>query len=894
MEMPRKKKEQAQVADGGNVSEHLNTKERLDLQLDDNIGALPLPFPGDCEAPDSGIDLVFVHGLHGSRLKTWSKDGIFWPRDLLQDDLKNARVITWGYDADIAKAFSYASKESLFGHANTLLADLADLRRDVTRPIVFICHSLGGIVVKEALNVSDIYRSHGRHPNLSEISAKTAGVIFMGTPHRGSDKASYGQIAVRVADLSFRQPNKELLRVLKPNQDTLEKQQDLFVSVSKDMHIVCIREELPTAIGMIVSKDSASYQGQRVISTAIHANHMDMVKFSSRDEGYKRVLSHIKDVRDFGKLRSEQAILEELRFPTINKREDDMEDSYKDTCSWILDGEPEENKTSANPCKFLSWLQNDETFHWISGKAGCGKSTLMKYAYHDKRTKAALQNSQWAKDKNLILMRHFFFELGDADQSSREGMLRTLLYQLLKSRRELIPEVFSHLDLFGPRERPLPGDFLGWNNLRITFISMLNHLQDSRICLFLDGLDEYRMIDRKDDYTEQELDLIYEDNDQDESWGRNKWITNGHKEIAEFIHSLQTIKNVKVCFSSRELNVFEQEFRGFPRIRVHEHTANSISQYCRDFLTNKIPDLPDIPRFAFEITKRARGVFIWVRLVIEILIDRFNDGGYEDELWETVDTLPHGLGGKNGLYMSMMENIKREYLPESKRLFDLVSRWPEILHSGKLDIITLFLAERWHSQGHSRDEFLNKTWEELQPDCVRLQKRLKGRCAGLLEGIADVQFMHQTVKQFLSREYAQDKIFPNSVEYAIPDAVLALMSGLIQRLEHCPEAVFNGRFHPGLRPGLRSSDTDDSHISEITKNLLDSIFECARTQSFKVYSLTDSIRCSYMKLLEDAEDSGSRPINRERGLGYDWTQFLYMTLSPDQFEKIAIMAGSTD
>lgn len=126
------KKKEARAADGGNVNELSNAEEQLDMSPGGGTGALE-SFD-DCEAPDSGIDLVFVHGLHGSRMKTWSKDGVFWPRDLLKDDLKNARVITWGYDANIANAFSYASKESLFGHSNTLLSDLADLRRDVVCP----------------------------------------------------------------------------------------------------------------------------------------------------------------------------------------------------------------------------------------------------------------------------------------------------------------------------------------------------------------------------------------------------------------------------------------------------------------------------------------------------------------------------------------------------------------------------------------------------------------------------------------------------------------------------------------------------------------------------------------------------------------------------------------
>jgi hypothetical protein len=81
---------------------------------------------------DGGVDIVFVHGLRGSPLETWSKNGVCWPRDLLKTDIENipleARSITWGYDASIVNVFTYTSQESIFGHAETLLGDLSRLR----------------------------------------------------------------------------------------------------------------------------------------------------------------------------------------------------------------------------------------------------------------------------------------------------------------------------------------------------------------------------------------------------------------------------------------------------------------------------------------------------------------------------------------------------------------------------------------------------------------------------------------------------------------------------------------------------------------------------------------------------------------------------------------------
>lgn len=78
-------------------------------------------------------DIVFVHGLRGSRINTWSHREICWPRDFLKDDLSGARVFTFGWDAMIANLGSYARQESLFGHAETLLTDLEIYRENTVR-----------------------------------------------------------------------------------------------------------------------------------------------------------------------------------------------------------------------------------------------------------------------------------------------------------------------------------------------------------------------------------------------------------------------------------------------------------------------------------------------------------------------------------------------------------------------------------------------------------------------------------------------------------------------------------------------------------------------------------------------------------------------------------------
>ncbi|KAK2729396.1 nb-arc and ankyrin domain protein [Colletotrichum kahawae] len=62
---------------------------------------------------------------------TWSKGDVCWPRDLLKNDISNCRIMTWGYDSSVANFFTQASRESIFGHADSLLSDVSMERRDV-------------------------------------------------------------------------------------------------------------------------------------------------------------------------------------------------------------------------------------------------------------------------------------------------------------------------------------------------------------------------------------------------------------------------------------------------------------------------------------------------------------------------------------------------------------------------------------------------------------------------------------------------------------------------------------------------------------------------------------------------------------------------------------------
>jgi hypothetical protein len=514
-------------------------------------------------------------------------------------------------------------------------------------------------------------------------------------------------------------------------------------------------------------------------------------------------------------------ILRILEFPSMNDRELDIEKAYAGTCGWIMDDEPSNGTSNRGAPRFKSWLQNDESIFWISGKAGCGKSTLMKFVYQHSDTKAAL--AQWADNKKLITAGYFFLERGSDLQKSREGMIRSILHQILGERRDLIPVAFPAQ--FGSHVPPTPDAVNSWKSLAAAFNAVLDGLGDSKVCLFVDGLDEYRMLDKYHEYTQEQLDLVFDGAGEDASWGLSDWIVDGHKDIANFVLEFNARPNAKICLSSRELGVFEQKFRSLPRVEVHHYTAAPIKEYSEGRLVQDAPGLSgsDRANFVSLITKKSRGVFLWVRLVVNMLIDGSAAGDSLGELLKTLESLPVRLGGRNGLYMRMMQNVQPCHLPEAARLFQLVRYWDNATDEGYMDIITLFAAQEGHleTEGEGglrvqKDEIAPETWEGLRQRWTGLQQRLKSRCGGLLEGTEDVQFMHQTAMEFVSRAYLWDHIFPNHMGFVTDsEKQLAILSGLIRRLKCCREVALVARMIQSSEPrGIQSSEPRGIQSSE--------------------------------------------------------------------------------
>ncbi|KAI0535892.1 hypothetical protein GGR58DRAFT_477563 [Xylaria digitata] len=166
-------------------------------------------------------------------------------------------------------------------------------------------------------------------------------------------------------------------------------------------------------------------------------------------------------------------ILKSLAFDSIHNRRDHIEQAHKETCLWVYD---------PNRTNFAEWLGSGSGIYWINGLAGSGKSTLMKYVTTDEKTHGALQS--WAGGRRLITASHYFWNAGTEMQKSHQGLLQTLLYQILEADPSLC-------DVLCPEHHH--GTPWSMQELTTAFERLSTTSKvTSMFCCFIDGLDEYQ------------------------------------------------------------------------------------------------------------------------------------------------------------------------------------------------------------------------------------------------------------------------------------------------------------------------------------------------------------------------------------------------------------------
>jgi hypothetical protein len=145
--------------------------------------------------PDRKLDAVFVHGLGDNDIDAWQRDGdpsTFWPK-WLAEDFPEIQVWMLRYPAPQFKfgKMAMAIPDRALGILDFLTDKGVGRHDNQLIDILFVAHSLGGIIVKQLLATSEMYADRRR----GAIAHATRGAVFIATPHTGSEYATFAKVA---------------------------------------------------------------------------------------------------------------------------------------------------------------------------------------------------------------------------------------------------------------------------------------------------------------------------------------------------------------------------------------------------------------------------------------------------------------------------------------------------------------------------------------------------------------------------------------------------------------------------------------------------------------------------------------------------------------------------
>ena len=225
--------------------------------------------------------VIAVHGYLENAEETWRhpQTGIEWLRDLLPRTLPQARITLYSYEVSVSEKSSDAPAW-ITSRAESLLGELAgerELAGAVQRPIIFVCHDFGGILIKRALALAR-QSSSRKLSHRHAVYLSTYAIIFLGTPHKGYASGAEDQL----------RSQRKLLDPTHLAQE-LESVDSDFTNFVQRFRIFCFWEEQRTQKRFkdfyVVDRESAVPDWPEIEKSGIAADHSHMCKFSTLSDG---------------------------------------------------------------------------------------------------------------------------------------------------------------------------------------------------------------------------------------------------------------------------------------------------------------------------------------------------------------------------------------------------------------------------------------------------------------------------------------------------------------------------------------------------------------------------------------------------------------------------------
>ncbi|KAL2060696.1 hypothetical protein VTL71DRAFT_9337 [Oculimacula yallundae] len=419
-----------------------------------------------------------------------------------------------------------------------------------------------------------------------------------------------------------------------------------------------------------------------------------------------------------------------------NARYDEVIEASPHTYRWIYaDTQTEEQLNESYltshiiPARdaFTSWLRAGDGIFHIAGKPGSGKSTLMKFILKTSQTTELLH--EWAGSKPLVVVRFFFWKPGDWRQNTLRGLKQSIVADVLRAvpalSQDLFPRLYQKELIMDLLVKPL----VEYRDIELAFEQLLGSqrvLEPYMLCLFLDGLDEFK----------------------ESIEGMN------HSELANQIKQLQDIT----------------------RMDITSHIGGSI-QDDSYFKMLQSQDFNGCNAMIKELAERADGVFLWVALVVKSIQRGLTNRDSLSKLRSRIQKTPKELGDLFDQILSEIDNdnYQRETyillaiaLTES---WDGIPRREQFLDgSGAFCPFISLLAAGFLFQTIDSEIAVRSIFEaEIQESSFHVEHyctgnlksaaiQISARCLGLLEvgkyhkdGNVDeiVKFLHRSIPEHL-------------------------------------------------------------------------------------------------------------------------------------------------
>ena len=420
-------------------------------------------------------------------------------------------------------------------------------------------------------------------------------------------------------------------------------------------------------------------------------------------------------------------ILNALHFRRISDRRAAVALAHQKTFDWIYRDPISHNIQWDN---LVEWLKRGRGCYWVSGKAGSGKSTLMKYLQEDQRTIQALH--EWTGSSQLVIGSFYFWYAGTSLQKSQAGLLRSLLLDVLSKSPHLAVVLFP--DLY---RSMLTGEVV--DRIEVSFIELskafqtllVSNSQGLKVCFIVDGIDEYE---------------------------------GDHNEICEIFSQAETSTSVKILLSSRPIPACVHAFTKCPQLSLQKLAEGDIQNYVQDkigqhalLVRMELARKGATRQIVDSITSKASGVFLWVTLVVRLVIIGLQEYDTVPRLLQRIDDLPPDL---ESLYDHMLGSMNPQNRVEGSRMLQLVLRSMLTHGDFPMTVLQLSFAEEEDCgiaipTGISAISSQDEGWRSES-----IQGRMRSRCCGLIEVLdrrvpdgdssqKPVGFLHRTVVEFL-------------------------------------------------------------------------------------------------------------------------------------------------